>query len=135
MNRSGLLEAAARMMPEAELLDGVLGTPGRPGIALAYRWRGYHTHRSQHSPAGFPDVVLVHAPARRLVFAELKRQANRYQPTPEQVGWLEDLRELMLTPAERDLDLPSVEVYLWRPLDLLDGTIASILAPTYRAPC
>lgn len=119
--------ATARAMTERQLLDAVLGTPRVPGIALALGWRGYHTHRSQHSPAGFPDLVLVRRG--RLVFAELKRQAASHRPTPEQEAWLEDLTEVgdrgRLLGASATNGL--VDVYLWRPLDLLDGTIAAAL--------
>lgn len=130
--------AVAAAMTEAQLLDGILGTPRAPGLALALGWRGYHTHRSQHSPAGFPDLVLVRRG--RLVFAELKRQADRYQPTPAQAAWLEDLREVEDAARDHALgrsvtidrdprpDLPPVvSVHLWRPLDLLDGTVEAAL--------
>lgn len=117
--------AQARAMTERQLLDAVLGTPRKPGLALAYGWRGYHTHRSQHSPAGFPDLTLVRAG--RLIFAELKTE--RGKTTDEQDAWLEDLGEV----ADRGQLLgasvanPLVAVYLWRPSDLLDGTIERIL--------
>jgi hypothetical protein len=65
-------------------------------------WEDYHTWQSVHSPAGFPDLVLVRPP--RIVFAELK-VGNR-QPTPAQERWLNLLREC-----------PGVEAYLWRPED------------------
>lgn len=120
--------AQAAAMTEAQLLDGILGTPRNPGVALALGWRGYHTHRSQHSPAGFPDLVLV----RRgyLKFAELKRQSSKAMPTPEQQAWLRDLAEV------RDLVdgytsaagvTGTIGVYVWRPYDLIDGTIARTL--------
>ncbi len=57
-------------------------------LAKIFGWRYYHTWRSFHSPAGFPDVVMVRPP--RLVFAELKSEKGK--TTPEQEGWLEDLR-------------------------------------------
>jgi hypothetical protein len=72
---------------------------------FGYRW--YHTHRSDRSPSGFPDLVLVR-PARRglasrLIFAELK--AQRGSVTPDQHTWLTTLMEA------------GAEVYLWRPAD------------------
>ena len=65
-------------------------------------WTDYHTWHSLHSPAGFPDLVLVRPP--RIVFAELKVGRNR--PTPAQQEWLNLLK-----------GCPAVEVYLWTPED------------------
>lgn len=72
-------------------------------VAKAFAWRRYHTWLSKHSPAGFPDEVLLRPP--RLVFAELKSERGRLKP--EQEAWLEDLRQV-----------PGVEVYQWRPEDM-----------------
>lgn len=66
-------------------------------------WLYYHTHRSQHSPAGFPDVVALKGP--RMIVAELKRTGQA--PTPAQAAWLEAFTGVR-----------SVEVYLWTPDDL-----------------
>ena len=74
-------------------------------MATLFGWRHYHTWSSVHSPAGFPDLVLVRPP--RLIFAELKSQVGRV--TPAQKAWLDDLYAT-----------PSTEVYLWRPSDLDD---------------
>ena len=68
-------------------------------------WRYYHTWRSMHSPAGFPDCVMVKPP--RLIFAELKSDTGKV--SPEQQAWLDDLGKLV-----------NVEVYLWRPADFDD---------------
>lgn len=131
LNAEEYRRAAARAMTEAQLLDAVLGTPRRPGIALALGWRGYHTHRSQHSPAGFPDLCLVKGG--RLVFAELKTE--RGKTTAEQDGWLEDLgvvearattyADAVARHSTRPDNL--VAVYLWRPSDLLEGRILTAL--------
>jgi len=64
-------------------------------------WHCYFTQRSEKSPAGFPDLVLVRRP--RVIFAELK--SDRGRCTPEQRAWLAELAEC------------SVEVKLWRPSD------------------
>jgi hypothetical protein len=66
-------------------------------------WRHYHTHRSEKSPAGFPDLVLVRArhPKPRVVFAELK--AQRTPVTDDQREWIADLRAC------------GQEAYIWRP--------------------
>lgn len=85
-------------------------------------WRHYHAPdnrpggrrgRVQRVTPGFPDLVLVHPAQRRILYAELKRQRGRQ--TPEQREWA-DL-----------LSAAGAEVYLWRPADLLDGTIDRIL--------
>jgi len=71
-------------------------------LALTLGWLYYHTHRSIHSPAGFPDAVLVKPP--RIIFAELKASGN--QPTEDQWMWLYTLQHC-----------PGVECYLWYPED------------------
>jgi hypothetical protein len=78
--------------------------------ARLFGWRRSHTWLSKHSPAGFPDEVLVRPP--RLIFAELKSNTGRL--SPDQQAWLEELREV-----------PGVEVYVWNPADM--DTIAEIL--------
>ena len=74
-------------------------------------WMYYHTHRSDRSPPGFPDCVLVRG--NRLIFAELKSAKGRL--TPPQKGWLEALKAT------------GAEVYVWRPSDWLDGTVDGVL--------
>jgi len=51
-------------------------------------WKRYHTHRSDRSPAGFPDLVLAH-PAGGVIFAELKSDRGRL--TPAQQEWADVL--------------------------------------------
>jgi hypothetical protein len=80
-------------------------------LSEALGWLYYHTWRSVHSAAGYPDTTLVRG--HRLAFAELKREGE--QPTEAQETWLSGLRKA------------SVEVYVWRPTDLLDGTIRRVL--------
>jgi VRR-NUC domain len=72
-------------------------------IASACGWRRYHTWLSKHSPAGFPDEVLVRPP--RIIFAELKSANGRLKR--EQEAWLEAMRQV-----------PGVEVFVSRPDDL-----------------
>lgn len=79
-------------------------------LAELHGWLCYHTWNSIHSPAGFPDLVLVRPP--RIIFAELKVQ-NR-KPTPAQQEWLHQLG-----------NCPQVEVYLWTPADW--DTITEVL--------
>ena len=76
-------------------------------LARAYGFQSeliYHTHRSDHSQAGFPDLVLVRPP--RVIFAELKTErAPRLLPLAQEV-WKDALERC-----------PGVEYYLWRPRD------------------
>jgi hypothetical protein len=74
----------------------------------------YHTYWSEHSAAGWPDLVLCKPP--RLIFAELKVKAI---VKPAQQRWLDDLRAC------------GQETYVWRyPADwdaivrLLQGGLA-----------
>ncbi len=73
----------------------------------------YHTYRSDRSPAGFPDYVIVwrpkHGPGRMLV-RELKSSTGRV--TPAQQEWLDCLAQ-----AGQD-------VGVWRPADWESGLIA-----------
>ena len=80
-------------------------------LARLYGWKYYHTWRSIHSPAGYPDCVLVRPP--RLIFAELKSEIGKV--SPKQQEWLDILAQC-----------PQVEVYLWRPSDF--EQIADILS-------
>jgi hypothetical protein len=72
-------------------------------VAQACGWRRYHTWLSKHSPAGFPDEVLVRGG--RLVFAELKSAKGKL--SADQEAWLEELRAV-----------PGIEIYVWRPEDM-----------------
>lgn len=71
-------------------------------LATLFGWLRYHTWVSIHSPAGFPDEVLVRRD--RLVFAELK--AEKGKVSERQQVWLDALGEV-----------PGVEVHVWRPSD------------------
>lgn len=91
-------------------------------LAKLFGWRYYHTWRSIHSPAGFPDCVMVRPP--RLIFTELKSEKGKV--TEEQEDWLEILRASS-RPAgityQSDIihstrKYPTPEVYLWRPSDI-----------------
>lgn len=85
-------------------------------LARLRKWIYYHTYDSRHSPAGFPDLVLVRAT--RIVFAELK--TNRGRVSVAQSVWLRALQVLEATTAG------AVSVHVWRPADW--GTIERILA-------
>ena len=79
-------------------------------VARLHGWRRFHTWLSKHSPAGFPDEVLVRSG--RLIFAELKSERGKL--SDEQEAWLEELRAV-----------PGVEVFVWRPADM--DEIATVL--------
>ena len=95
------LDAQATAMTEAALLSQVRQAAKALGLRL------YHTHDSRRSEPGFPDVVIVGR--RSVLFRELKTQRGRVRP--EQTEWLKALYEA------------GGDARIWRPLDLLDGTI------------
>lgn len=82
-------------------------------LAGVFGWRHFHVYDSRRSPAGFPDLVLVHPGQKRLLFRELKTERGRLRPG--QPEWLEDL-----TPAGQ-----SAEV--WRPRDVVSGVVERTL--------
>jgi hypothetical protein len=78
------------------------------GMMRANRWSVYSVRRSdlaQASLAGYPDITAWRVEDRRLIFAELKTDTGRVSAAQEAV--LDELRQL-----------PSAEVYLWRPKNL-----------------
>lgn len=77
-------------------------------IALARRlgWLAYHTHDSRRSEPGFPDLVLV----REVVLYRELKAANGVL-SPAQKTWLQGL------------SVAGCDAGLWRPAQLLDGTI------------
>jgi hypothetical protein len=97
-------ETIAKAMSEAALEENV--RVACRDLGLMY----YHTHRAQHSPAGFPDDVIV---GNRVIYRELKRQ--REKPSPAQQEWLDRLEAV------------GEDVGVWRPSDWLDGTIIETL--------
>lgn len=71
-------------------------------VATIHGWLAYHTHRSDRSAAGFPDLVLAREP--RVIFAELKLADAHL--SSDQKAW------------KLELELcPSIEYYIWRPTD------------------
>jgi hypothetical protein len=94
----------AGAMTEAALLERVRRTARELGYLT------YHTHDSRRSEPGFPDLVLV---GQRVIYAELKRTLGRV--SPEQKKWLAALAAA------------GAETHVWRPVDLLDGTITAVL--------
>lgn len=53
-------------------------------LASLLRWHVYHTHDSRHSPAGFPDLILLRGS--RMIVAEVKVGKN--VTTDAQREWL-----------------------------------------------
>lgn len=92
-------------MTETQLLAAVRK------LARLTRWRTYHTHDSRRSDPGFPDLVLLAADRKRVIYAELKTDTGRL--TTEQEAWL------------RDLTTAGCETAIWRPADLPE--IATVL--------
>ncbi|GIV22170.1 MAG: hypothetical protein KatS3mg023_3921 [Armatimonadota bacterium] len=108
-SRAGCSERMARgavPIREKEFLQAVRE------LAELQGWLCYHTWNSLHSPAGFPDLVLVRPP--RVLFVELK--VGKREPTPAQREWLNLLARCA-----------GVEAYLWKPEDW--DEIAKILKP------
>lgn len=96
------VDPRARVMKEAELLDHVRT------LARGLSWLCYHTHRSDRSEPGFPDLVLIKAG--RMLVRELKREGGR--TTPAQNAWLAAYAQC------------GVDTGIWTPTDLVNGTIA-----------
>lgn len=93
-------------MTEAELQEAVRR------MCADLRLYHYHPHDSRRSSAGWPDSVII-GPA-GIAFRELKTQAGRLSSEQKHVGY-------MLTACGLSWEV-------WRPADLLDGTIGAQLA-------
>lgn len=104
-------------------LAGILGWENvhfRPAMTK----HGWRTPGSGTMAKGWPDLTLIRARDRRLIFAELKAEAGSL--TDEQTRTLLALRSLehrpaakprdFLAPVDRELG-PRIEVYVWRPSD------------------
>lgn len=79
-------------------------------LAKHYGFLYFHATDSRHSPAGFPDTVLLRGT--RCIIAELKGAKGLL--TREQTTWLEAFRQI-----------PGCEVHVWYPEDL--GRIEEVL--------
>lgn len=107
---------------EAMVQDNIVRAAKLVGFGLIY-----HTHRSDRSPAGFPDLVMLHRSG-RMVVVECKRQDN--DPTEDQVDWLQGfgmLDNLVWSQQHADYNdaPPSVAVYVAKPSNL-DDVLADI---------
>lgn len=98
---------SATYAASAAALDGAYTEKAWAQVVVDYAelrgWLVYRTWRSDHSPAGYPDLTMVRGA--RLVVAELKSQKGKLSPA--QTGWLARLGAV-----------PGIEVYgPWRPSD------------------
>lgn len=99
-------------------------------LAKIMGWRVYHPFLSKWSERGFPDLTMVRARDRRLLFAELK--ADKGKLSEHQVEWQELLgavafdreawqatlrTEHFLVPINGARPLPRIEVVVWHPRD------------------
>lgn len=132
MTGQQLRAAVAGRMPERDLQENVR----RAAVWRARPWTYYHTHRAQHSPAGFPDCFLWRYegdpgnPRLRIVVAELKRVGET--PSAAQEHWLQMFRWLsfaMKSLWRRAGEQPpcALEVYVWTPVEWMDGSIHEVL--------
>lgn len=99
-------------MNEGRLLRQIVG------LAHRWDWLTYHTHRSDRSEPGWPDLVLLHVARRRLLIVELKTKRGRV--TPAQQQWLDGLAAV------------GIDARVWRPADLASGEITRTLNPASK---
>lgn len=78
-------------------------------LATALGWDYFHVHDSRRSPAGFPDLVLVHRRKRICLVRELKTEKGRFRPKQEQ--WLQDLH------------IAGIDAGVWRPSDVVSQRV------------
>ena len=149
-------EARARLTDQERAYRDLRETPFAElvmDLARWYGWRSMHIRpaRTAHgwvTPVagdgkGWPDLTLVRARDRRLIFAELKRETE--DPEAEQVAWLEALSALGMSRGSREAAgyllahhmpgtvlLPSIEVHVWRPSDLAEPTEDSVIGRILR---
>lgn len=80
-------------------------------LAKLTGWETYHTHNSQRSEPGWPDLVLASATQRRVLFVELKTAVGRV--STHQQKWLDLLAGCGLESAVwRPADLPEIALVL-----------------------
>lgn len=104
----------AMLVPERELQANVTK------MALLLGWTCYHTWLSVKSVAGYPDLTAVHPSQRRVIWVEMKSQNGVVHAN--QQAWLDTLRAA------------GQEAMVWRPSDLLDGTVERCLTSPPATP-
>lgn len=95
-----------RLVSEDQLLENIRQVCGVKRLLC------YHTHRSDRSEPGFPDLVIVDG--LQLRFWELKRETGRVKK--EQQVWLDALSAL-----------PDIDVRVVRPSDWYGGLREELL--------
>lgn len=97
--------AGRRPMTEAALLGTVRSQATRRG------WAFFHCSDARGHTPGWPDVCIVNARQRRVLFLELKRDGEH--PTPAQRDWLAALAAAGCeTGVLRPVDLPDLPTIL-----------------------
>ena len=86
-------------MTERQLQDAIVSE------AKLLGWKVYFTWRSDHSPAGFPDLFLVHPQTGRRLALELKTAKGKVSIEQEQ--WISALAvcgipAMVIRPCDRD---------------------------------
>jgi len=122
MDKTRYQQQVAKTMGERELEDAVLE------MAKALGWLSFHalparskdggrwrTH--QRGDVGFPDLCMVHPKTGKIAMFELKTEKGK--PTAAQQSWLDALKGSCEA---------TVASGIWRPSDLLAGTIGETLA-------
>ncbi len=97
------------LITETELSDSIINAARDLG------WLAYHSHRSERSEPGYPDLTLVRPP--RVIFAELKVGKGRLTRPRLNKGKTRLLPGQTTWKAALEL-CPGVEYYLWMPEDL-----------------
>jgi hypothetical protein len=104
-------DTLTRQMTEKALQQCVMDT------ARLFGWLAFHVYDSRHSPAGFPDTVLVKGG--RLLFCELKRDGKKLAPA--QWEWSAALTVVSIASGG------VVSWHLWRPTEWRSGEIERVL--------
>lgn len=78
-------------------------------LAKALGWEHFHAYDSRRSPAGFPDLVLVHPRKRICLVRELKTEKGTFRPKQE--NWIEGLHAA------------GVDAGVWRPRDVVSQRV------------
>ena len=111
--------ALANDMSEKALLAHVRNAAKKLG------WLCYHTHRSDRSEAGFPDLVLIRNG--RIIFMELKvEDLKKGKIKDDQQRWIDALLEVCGKNHQ-------IFVMVCRPSNWLSGFIEQLLTPAAGA--
>jgi hypothetical protein len=111
--------------------DGLAGTLGWDHVHFrpAMTEKGWRTSASGTMAAGWPDLVLVRARDRRLIFAELKREGQDLRP--EQWSVMTILGALA-GDFHTGRSGVRIDTVVWRPSDLRDPLEQSVIYRVLR---